>query len=159
MGPPESITQTGSRSVQPFLHSLLQQSVVGHVPLIITPSHGDLYPHLIRGSLGPPDSASQTASRFSIGSAVLHSSRQSVPILHNGPPFPSLKIAHSGSDSGMLTPSNTYMVLWAHPSPQPKRHLDRFSHLHSSRHSVVGDVGECPFPSKLPLPMGDLNPI
>jgi len=30
---------------------------------------------------------------------------------------------------GIWTPSNTvqYMVLWAHPSPQPKRHLDRFS--------------------------------
>jgi len=25
--------------------------------------------------------------------------------------------------------SHLYMVPWAHPSPQPKQHLDRFSHL------------------------------
>ena len=34
-----------------------------------------------------------------------------------------LKISHSYGD---LDPSNTYDS-WAHPSPQPKRHLDRLS--------------------------------
>jgi len=54
--------------VQPLLHSS-RQIVVGRArtclpsPLKITASHGDLNSHLTRGSLGPPDSASQRASR------------------------------------------------------------------------------------------------
>jgi len=31
------------------------------------------------------------------------------------------------SHGGMWPPSNTWLILWAHLSPQPKRHLDRFS--------------------------------
>jgi len=47
-------------------------------------------PHLIYSSLDPPDSASQNA-RQSV-QPYLQGSRQRVPILYNGPPFP-LKIA------------------------------------------------------------------
>jgi len=43
----------------------------------------------MHGSLDPPDSASQTASRSV--QLFMHSLRQRVPILYNGPPFP-LKI-------------------------------------------------------------------
>jgi len=39
------------------------------------------------------------------------------------------------------------------PSPQLKRHLNLFSHLHTSRQSVVGDVGACPSFSTLLLSM------
>jgi len=42
------------------------------------PSHGESEPHLIRCSMGPPDSASQTASRSV--QPFMHSSRQTVPI-------------------------------------------------------------------------------
>ena len=40
-----------------------------------------------------------------------------------GRPFP-LKIVPSHERTG---PNLIYMVPWAHPSPQPKRHLNRFS--------------------------------
>jgi len=65
LGPPESISQTASRSVQPFLYSS-RQSVVGNVMTCpsLAPSHGGSVPHLIRGSLRPLNSASQTASRL-----------------------------------------------------------------------------------------------
>ena len=141
LSPPEPITRTASRSVQPFLYSS-RQNVVGHARAcyssrncffdwgISTPSnacfleahmspkpkrHLDLFCRfrtaaqcrrtcrgmpfapqncplpkeirttIIRGFLGPRDLAAQTVSR-SIQS-FLHSLRQSVPILYNGPPL------------------------------------------------------------------------
>ena len=54
--------------------------------LKIAPSHGDLYPHLICGFLGPPDLASKMASRAV--QLFLYSSWQKVPILYSGRPFP-----------------------------------------------------------------------
>ena len=51
------------------------------------------------------------------------------------------------------------MVPWAHPSPQPKRHLDRFRHFAQltavSLHSTMGR--QFP-PSKLPLSTGASAP-
>jgi len=63
-------------------------------------------PHLIHASLGPPESKSQTASRSV--QPFLCSSRQSVPILYNGPPFTLLKTVrfHGGSEF----PSNTWFL-------------------------------------------------
>ena len=129
-GPPRSTTQTTSRSVKLFLHSS-RQSVVGHAhcpgmsfPLIIAPSHGASRPHLIHASLGPPESITQMASQTV--QPFLHSSYQKVPILYNGRPFPPklpLPIGGSGPQS------NTWFLPWARPGPQPKRHLDRFSHV------------------------------
>jgi len=58
-GPSEPISQTASRSVQPFLHRWPQSVLIlyngtplfpSKLPLLI----GDLDPYLIRGSLGPP---------------------------------------------------------------------------------------------------------
>ena len=50
------------------------------------------------------------------------------------------------------------MPPWAHPrlpSPQPKWHLDQFSHfLHGLQQGVVGHVSACLSSSKLPFPMG-----
>jgi len=47
----------------------------------------------------------------------------------------------------------------AHPNPQPKQHLDRFSHFCTAhgRASVYFTMGR-PSPSKLTIPMGDLDP-
>ena len=45
------------------------------------------------------------------------------------------------------------MVPWAHPSSQPKQHLDQFSRFCTAHVSVVQHVGTCPSPSKSLLPM------
>jgi len=51
------------------------------------------------------------------------------------------------------------MLLWAHPSPQPKWHLDQFSRFckANGRTPIYFTMGRL-FPPKLPLPMGYLNP-
>ena len=67
-------------------------------------------------------------SNTSLGSPepFLHSSLQRVPMLYNGPPPGSTpKIAHSSGKSG--PDLIDYMVPLAHPSPQPKRHIDPLS--------------------------------
>jgi len=63
--------------------------------------------HLIHASFGPPESKSRTASRSV--QPLLHRSWQSVPILHNGPPylFPS-ELPHPMEGSG--PPSNTWFL-------------------------------------------------
>jgi len=52
-----------------------------------SPGGASVHPNLINASLDPHESTSQTASRST--QPFLHSSLQSFPILHNGPPFPS----------------------------------------------------------------------
>jgi len=66
--PPKSSTQTASRSVQPFLHSSPQSVPILYNGTPLSPSKlllpmGDLDPHLIHGSLGPPESTTKTAFR------------------------------------------------------------------------------------------------
>jgi len=65
---------------------------------------------------------------------------------------PSPKIGPS--DEAIWTPSNT--IPWAHPSPQPKQHLDRFSCFCRDNHraSLHFTMGHPFANSKLPLPMG-----
>jgi len=77
-----------------------------------------MHRHLIRASLGPPESKCQTASRMV--RPFLHSSQQRINILHNGPPLSLFKLPLPMGDLGPLLPR-------ANPSPQFKRHLDRFS--------------------------------
>ena len=65
---PNSAYQTASRSVQPFLHSSRQRvAILQNGPPIFllknAPSHGGSGPHLIHGSLGQPESSTETASR------------------------------------------------------------------------------------------------
>jgi len=88
-------------------------------PLKVGPSHGDLDPSNYYVFLGPPESKSQTASQSGqpFFCTAHCSSRQSVAILYN---WPTLKITPSHGGSGP-------MIHWAQSSPQPKRHLDRFS--------------------------------
>ena len=50
-----------------------------------SPGCANVHPYLIDGSMDPPDSASQTASR--LVQLFLQSSRQIVPILYTVPPF------------------------------------------------------------------------
>ena len=53
------------------------------------------------------------------------------------------------------------MLPCADPRPKPKRHLDQFSHF-CTAHCTVSlyfTMGRPYLPSKLPLPMADLDPI
>jgi len=66
--PSDSKSQMASRAVQPFLHSSRQRNAILCNGPPLTPSKlpilvGDLEPHLVHGSLGPPKSSTQTASR------------------------------------------------------------------------------------------------
>jgi len=69
LGPSQPTNQTASLSVQPFLHRWPQSVPIPHngtplpLPFKIAPSHGGSGPHLIHGSLGPPESSTQMASR------------------------------------------------------------------------------------------------
>jgi len=69
LGPSEPTTQTASRSVDKFLHSLPQSvPILDNGPTFPPPSKlfipmGDLDAHPIHGCLGPPKSTTQTASR------------------------------------------------------------------------------------------------
>jgi len=102
--------------------------------------------------LSPSESTTQTPSRSV--QPFLHSTRQSVSILYNGPPLP-LKIAPSHGASGRHTLYN----FWAHPSPQVQT---------ASIGSAVFKqmTAECPYtlqwaalsPSKLPTPVWDVDP-
>jgi len=69
--------------------------------LKIAPSHGDLNPHLTHGSLDPPDSASQMASRS--GQPFMHSSQDTVHILTMGTlPPPKLLLSMGVHDPHLI---------------------------------------------------------
>jgi len=126
-------SQTASRSVQPFctVHNI----VFNGPPLF--PSNlplrtGDLYPYLLRGSMDPPHSAIETASR-SVQPFCTAYGTASLYFTMDRPPPQNYPFAAKGSRSptrrlrvGDLDPIQ-YMVPWAHPSPQSKRHLNQFS--------------------------------
>jgi len=78
-----------------------------------------VHPHLIHGSLGPPESSTHCTAH-----------RKVSLYFTMGRPFPPLKIApsHRGSGPPLI------VVPWAHPSPQPKWHLDRFSRFCRAHH-------------------------
>ena len=84
-GPLKSTTETANGSVLPFLHSSRQKVPVLYMqwaPLStrIAPSHGGSEPHVIHGSLSPPESRTQTATRslqpFLQGSLVWQTDRR-----------------------------------------------------------------------------------
>jgi len=86
-----------------------------------SPGCANVYHHLTHASLDPPESTRQTASRSV--QPFLQSSRQAVLILHWAAP--------------LIPPQSCPFAAWSgphlihgslsHRSPQPKRHLDRFS--------------------------------
>ena len=49
------------------------------------------------------------------------------------------------------------MLPWGHPSPNPKRHIRRFSCFCTERTCIYFTMSRPPS-SKLPLPMGDMDP-
>jgi len=98
-------------------------------PLKIVSSHGGSVSPSNTWFLGSPNSASQMASRSV--QPVLHSSQQKVPTLYDGRPFPQ-KLP---LPMGVLDPHLT-MIPWAHPSTQPKGHLNQFSFFCTDDHRV-----------------------
>jgi len=56
--------------------------------------------------------------------------------------------------------ANTIQLLLpsAHPSPQTKQQIDRFSRFCTAHGKKSLDYNRWPFPQKLPLPTGDLDP-
>jgi len=98
-------------------------------------------------SFGSRESTTQTANQSA--QTFLHRSQHKVPILYSGRPFP--------SKMPLLLGSRPHP--WAILSPQSKRHHDRFSRFRTGdrRMSLYFTIGRH-FPSKLPLPMGDLEP-
>ena len=108
----------------------------GHVPsLKIAPLHGGSGPHLLRASLGPPESITQTASR--LVQPFLHSSRQ----VSSGMPGHDLspKIAPSLLIHAFLGPTQSIAYF--------KEYLGHFSRLYTAH---VGMSLGMPFPSILP---------
>ena len=95
LGPILVYNETASRSVHPFIHSSRQrveivQKRLSLSPLKIAPSHRGTEPHLIRDSLGLPESSTQTGSRSF--QPFLHRYLQIVLILYNGTPLPPSKL-------------------------------------------------------------------
>jgi len=78
---------------------------------------------LCNASLGPPGSTSHTASQ-SVQPFFAEFTAQSVFIFYSGPPLSRWRVPVLVG--GSWSPSNA-RFLWAHPSPQPKRQLDRFN--------------------------------
>jgi len=85
LGPCEPTTQTAPRSVQPCLHRWPHSVPILYKGLPVSPSKlplpmGGSGPHVIHGSLGPPESWTQTATRslqpFLQGSLVWQTDRQ-----------------------------------------------------------------------------------
>ena len=90
LGPPESTTETASRSVQPFLHGSRVRVSLGISGHGLSPQN---CPFLWRSE--PPSNMwflrsmrLSISNGISIGSAVFAQSRQTVPLLYNGSPFP-----------------------------------------------------------------------
>ena len=83
--------------------------------LKIVPSHGDLNSNLIHGSLGPPESSTETA--FWLVLPFFAQLTAEFPILYNGSHFP-LKIAPPNESGPHLIHGSLAPV-----SPQPKWHL------------------------------------
>jgi len=105
-------------------------------------------------SLGPLESTTQTANRSV--QPYLHSSRQKVPIIYNGRPYPPKLPLPKGD----LEPI-WHMIPWAHANPQPKRHLDWFScFCTDDRRVCLYFIVVRPFPpQKCRFPSGDLDPM
>jgi len=127
-GPSKSTTQTANRSVKPFLHSSWQKVPTlynGHrFPQNCPFSWGELDPIQFMIPWANPSPQSKRHhdqfSRFCTGDC-----RVSL-YFTMGCPFPLLKNAPS---HGIWLPIYYMVPCTAHPSPQPKRHLDRFSHF------------------------------
>ena len=156
LGPPESITQTASPSVKPFLHSSRQcrQACPGiSFPLKIAPSHRGSGPYLIHAFFGPYMSITQMASRSV--QPFLHSLQQNVITDIGACPSPSKLPLPMG-----IWTTIWHMVPWIHPTQHPKWHLDRVSHLCTAHGRQSLYLQWAPFPHQnCPFPRGFMTPI
>ena len=112
----------GSATLHSSWHSVVRYARARHSSNNCPSLHRRSGPYLIRASLGLPKFTTQMASRSV--QLFLHSSRQKVPILYNGRPFPPKRPRPLGDLDLHLIHGSV-----AHPSPRPKWHLDRFSHF------------------------------
>jgi len=117
-------------------------------------------PHGKRHS-SPHFSANSALARLPISAAaehLLHSSRQSfVGHAWHILSLP-LKIVPL---IGAIWTNTLHTVPWVHPSPNPKRHLERFRHFLQSSRQRVAILYNCmaaPFHLKISPSYGDVNP-
>jgi len=124
MGPPESKSQTASRSVLPFLHSSRQSVPVLYngpsFTVKIAPSHGGLDP--IEYTIPWVYQSSQPTQHLDWISCFRTAQRRLSLYFTMGRPFDPQNCPFSWRDGPHLI-----IVPHIHPSPQPKRHLDRLS--------------------------------
>jgi len=103
LGPSESTTQTVNQLVQPFLHSSWQCRRVCtgmSFPLMIANSHENICTPCNAWFLG--STRLSIPNSISIASAILHRSRQKVPILYNWRTFPQTAPSHGGTGSHLI---------------------------------------------------------
>jgi len=103
-----------------------------------------IWPHL-HSSLGPPESI--TVQPF------LHSSRQSAPILNNGPPFPSQNCPFQWRH---LHPT-PYMISWAIRANNANG-ISIGSAVFVQLSTECRYTLQCPFSQNCTFPWGDLDP-
>jgi len=98
------------------VHVRVSSSMSEHVlPLKIASSHGDLYLHLMRVSLGPSDSAVRIPNGISIGSAVFAQTTAECPYTLQWAALPPQNCPFPW---GCVPPSNTWL-LWPTPVLNP----------------------------------------
>jgi len=168
-GRPETTSQTTSESVQPCLHGSWQ-SVIARMPRhVLSPKNsvftwGDLDPHRIHDFLA--HSSLNGKWRLDWFSRLCTAHGRELLYFTMGRPISFLKLSLPMGDlnshliHGFLA-IQILMVPLAHPNPQPKRHLDRFSHS-CTAHSRVSLYFTINRPSpcqNCPFLWGDLDPI
>ena len=151
LAPPESNTQTTSRSVQLFLHSLRQ--TVSLIGLPLSPQNCPF----ARGIWTPSNTCFlgltpvHNPNGISIGSAIFVQLTSQCRQACRRTPFPSnlplpLPIGRSGP--------HVIRGSWVHMTQHPKWHLHRVSHFCTAHRRVfLYYTMGCPSPSKLPLPI------
>jgi len=130
-----TVTHPSTNRARHRVTSFMQRMMLDTMP------RHQLYPHLIRCSLGPPDSASQMAS-WSVQRFFAQLMAESPCTFQWAPLSPKLPLP-----IGDLDPHQLNMIPWAYPSPQPKQHLDQFRNFctDNNRVSLYFTMGH-PFP-------------
>jgi len=120
-----------------------------------SPGCANMHPHATKCFLGR--TGVHIPNEISIGSAIFAQlTAESSYTLQWAASFP-IKIAPLHGDLDPIY----YMILWAQPSRQPKRHLNQFSHFCTAQGTVslYFTMGRPFSPSKLPFYMGDVDPM
>jgi len=143
-GPPESTTQTASRSVQPFLQgSLLRQTDRRTDLATRSVTIGRIY---VRNTAMPPNN-----NKWSMQFDIRPRRRRIRQVAQMYPPMKAYW-RHLANTIEFVLPS-------AHPSAQPKRQFDRFSRFFAqlTAESPYNLQWDTPFSSNCPFPWGNLD--